>query len=72
MYANKKNWRINEIKVEVFVTENNEEDFASFECEIHLPSNSTEVQRLRLLEIADKCPIHKILKGCIKIKTETK
>lgn len=70
MYANRKKWEISEIKVDVFVTENVEENFTSFECVIHFPLNTTEEQRIRLLQIADKCPVHKILSGTIKINTE--
>jgi uncharacterized OsmC-like protein len=37
---------------------------------IHLDGPLTDEQRARLLEIADKCPVHKTLTAEIKIRTE--
>src|ERR1051326_8835426 len=37
--------------------------------EIHLPGNLTDEQRAKLMEIADKCPVHQTLTSEINIKT---
>jgi uncharacterized OsmC-like protein len=40
------------------------------EREIHLVGNLDEEQRKRLLDIADKCPVHRTLKSEIDIQTK--
>ncbi|MEM8633143.1 MAG: alpha/beta fold hydrolase [Pseudomonadota bacterium] len=40
-----------------------------FKREIHLTGNLSEEQRQRLLEIADKCPVHRTLERTSKIET---
>lgn len=37
---------------------------------VHLEGDLTDEQRSRLLEIANKCPVHKTLTGSIEIPTE--
>ena len=37
---------------------------------IHVEGPLTDKQRARLLEIADKCPVHKTLTSEIKIRTQ--
>jgi putative redox protein len=39
------------------------------ERDIHFSGSLTGEQRARLLEIADKCPVHRTLTSEIKIKT---
>lgn len=78
MYANRKDWELNEIKVHVNHDKRHCEDCQSdtpnaridhFERLIEIDGNITVEQRQRLLEIADKCPVHKTLEGEIKIIT---
>ena len=40
--------------------------------EIQLTGNLDEAQRTRLLEIAEKCPVHRTLTSEIKIRTSLK
>lgn len=42
---------------------------SSIERDIQLDGDLTDAQRRRLLEIADKCPVHKTLRGEITITT---
>lgn len=42
---------------------------SSIERDIQLDGDLTAAQRQRLLEIADKCPVHKTLRGEITVTT---
>lgn len=79
MYANRKQWELNEVKVHLLHYKDytsdseNASDTKSkidhIEREIELDGNLDNEQRTRLLEIADKCPIHKTLHSDIRIQT---
>jgi len=60
MYAERKGWEIGEVEVEVEVSY---EKFAPklFAAKVHLPEGLDEEQRERLLTIAGKCPVHKVI-----------
>ena len=45
-------------------------DVEVFTRDIQLQGNLTEEEKNRLIEIANKCPIHKALAGDIQIKTQ--
>lgn len=68
MYAGRKTWPLT--GVEVFLTHEKREDLDHIGREIIIRGDdlSTE-QRQRLLEIADKCPVHKMLSGSARITT---
>lgn len=69
MYANRKGWDLTDVKVEVsFETDSLENKFKIVR-DIQLLGNLDEDQQARLLIIADKCPIHKILTNPIEITT---
>ena len=69
MYANRKGWELTDVKVEVsFETDSLEKKFKIVR-DIQLLGNLDEDQQARLLIIADKCPIHKILTNPIEITT---
>lgn len=75
MYANRKKLPVNEVKVHVNHTKRHGEDSVNteridhFERLVELAGNLTEDQRNRLLEIANKCPVHKTLEGEITVDT---
>jgi putative redox protein len=60
MYAQRKEWDVGTVEVEVDVTY---EDFtpSSFAATIRLPHGLSEEQRERLLTIARKCPVHRVI-----------
>lgn len=60
MYAERKGWEIGAVEVEVDVEY---EGFVpnSFAATIHLPGGLSEEQRERLLAVAGKCPVHKVI-----------
>lgn len=70
MYANRKGWDLTDVKVEVtFETDSVENKFKIMR-NIQLFGNLENDQKKRLINIADKCPIHKILTNPIEITTE--
>jgi putative redox protein len=60
MYAQRKGWDIGAVEVDVDVEY---EGFAprSFAVTLRLPAGLSEEQRQRLLAIARKCPVHRVL-----------
>ena len=60
MYAERKGWDVGAVEVEVDVTY---EGFTpiSFAATVRLPPGLGEEQRERLLAIARKCPVHKVI-----------
>ncbi len=64
MYAKQKQWPLQQVKITLthekrLNTENKK--FDHFMREITLLGNLDDAQRARLIEIADKCPVHKTL-----------
>lgn len=82
MYANRKKLPLDDVKVTLRHSrhhgedcEHCDEDNAKVEVmsrEIELFGDLTDDERQRLLEIADKCPVHKTLEGKIVITTALK
>jgi putative redox protein len=66
MYAERKGWDVGAVEVDVEVEY---DDFAplSFTVTLHLPAELSDEQRARLLVIASKCPLHKVLAGEAKV-----
>lgn len=73
MYARRKKWKLYNVKVHLSFSRQYQEDcmhcedpkkkIDHFERVIELDGDLTEEQKLRLIEIADKCPVHKTLSG---------
>ncbi len=59
MYADRKKWPIDQIKVDV--TSETTKEKTIFKREISVEGTLDESQRTRLLEIANSCPVHKVL-----------
>ncbi|MCM8570733.1 bifunctional alpha/beta hydrolase/OsmC family protein [Gramella jeungdoensis] len=82
MYARRKEWKIENVETHVSYSkkhskdcENCEDDSARidhFEREIILKGNLDGPQKERLLEIADKCPVHRTLSSKAEISTQLK
>ena len=70
MYANRKGWDLTDIIVEItFDTDSVDNKFKIIR-NIILSGSLDDSQKARLLNIADKCPIHKIITNPIEITTE--
>ncbi len=62
MYAERKGWDVGPIEVDVEMGYEGPVP-TSFEVGVKLPGELDEEQRRRLLVIATKCPVHKVLAG---------
>ena len=70
MYADRKEIPLTHIKIELSICPEDEMDKSTtITRKIELTGNLNDQQRQRLLQIADKCPIHKLLTNPIKIET---
>ncbi|SMG29923.1 putative redox protein [Marivirga sericea] len=82
MYANRKEWDVDEILVHVDQDQLYDKDSKDCESEnskitffdrsIEIKGSLDEKQRKRLIEIANKCPVHKTLESKIKVETKEK
>ena len=82
MYADRKNWPLQEAAVTLKHSRIHAEDCRNcttetgklelIERELSLQGDLSEQQRQRLLEIADKCPVHRTLLGEKEIHTQLK
>ncbi|MFZ9185240.1 MAG: OsmC family protein [Polynucleobacter sp.] len=68
MYAQRKSWDLQDAIVTVDIEREN--DIEKFKRSIKLVGVVDAEQSQRLLEIANKCPVHKALTGTIEINTE--
>jgi putative redox protein len=62
MYADRKGWDVGAIEVDVDVTYDGPVP-STFAVALKLPTELDDEQRQRLLKIATKCPVHKVLVG---------
>jgi len=79
MYADRKGWEVGQIKVHLNHEKKHSDDCADcekasskidhFERIIEIDSELDDKQRQRLLEIANKCPVHRTLEGEVKVET---
>lgn len=68
MYADRKNWDVTKINVEV--SSEKVEGKTLFKREISFEGSVDDEQRKRLLQIANSCPVHKTLTNPIEVQTE--
>lgn len=68
MYASRKAMNLENAIVTVDIERS--DDIEKFTRDIQLIGNLSAEEKERLMEIADKCPIHKALAGQIQIKTQ--
>ena len=81
MYANHKNWDINKITVHLAHNKEHKEDIQDpnskkskvdvFYRELEIEGNLNQEQRSKLLEIANKCPVHRTLTES-EVRVETR
>jgi putative redox protein len=69
MYANRKQWPLQSTEVKVVISAENSEG-TTIERDIRFLGDLSEEQKKRLLEIANKCAVHRFLTGHISINTK--
>lgn len=67
MYAQRKGWDVGEVEVDVQMTYEGVVP-KGFDVGLKLPGDLDEGQKRRLLVIATKCPVHKVLAGEAQVK----
>jgi putative redox protein len=71
MYADRKGWDVSSVKVHLSLTEMTTEDKTTrVHRIIHIEGNISDEQRQRMIQIANACPIHKVLSNPITITTQ--
>lgn len=78
MYANRKGWPLSRVTIGLDQAKKHDEDCTDcgpsdkidvFTRSIHLEGDLDDEQRQRLLEIADRCPVHRTLEKGAKVET---
>lgn len=69
MYANRKQWNVESIETHVTISNQEDSKATLFERTIMFTGTIDTIQRERLLDIANHCPVHKILSHTITIQT---
>ncbi|MEX2106554.1 MAG: OsmC family protein [Solirubrobacterales bacterium] len=66
LYAERKGWDLGALEVEVDVAFEKANP-TSFAVTLHLPAELDDEQRRRLVVIAGKCPVHKVIAGEVPV-----
>lgn len=69
MYANRKQIKLNSTHVKVEIQSESKEK-SSIKREIRFDGDLSEEEKKKLMEIANKCPIHKLLESQITIESK--
>ncbi|MBS1667901.1 MAG: OsmC family protein [Bacteroidetes bacterium] len=69
MYADRKEWDLEKVETSVSLEKTEGENSTTLIREIQLLGKLDLAQKKRLMEIAQQCPVHKILTNSIKINT---
>lgn len=72
MYANRKEWDLQQVIVNVGFKRNITTQTVTFKKEIELIGNLDDEQRQKLLQMGSKCPIEKMITGEIVVESELK
>jgi putative redox protein len=69
MYANHKQWDLQEVKMDTELERDDVANKTLIHRKLEFIGNLNEEQKTRLMEIANACPVHKILSNPIEINT---
>lgn len=69
MYADRKGWDLASLDVKIDMEEPDAEGKTLIRRQLSMTGNLDEAQKQRLMAIANKCPVHKILTNPIEIIT---
>lgn len=70
MYADRKGWDLQEVKLEIDLDWDDKANKTVVSRKIQLIGNLDEKQRERLFNVANACPVHKMLTNPFEINTE--
>lgn len=70
MYADRKGWALEDVQVSIDYERDNEQNTTLLKRHITLIGDLSADEKTRLLGIANKCPIHKVLTNPIEILTD--
>jgi putative redox protein len=63
MYADRKGWDVGDMTVDVDYEPAQRGSPTRFRMNVHMPKELPEEQRERLMQIAAKCPVHRVLES---------
>jgi len=72
MYADRKGWNLQGVEVEVSIERNAPPGVTEFRRIIRLKGELDESQQARLLDVAERCPVHRVLSNSNHINTTHK
>jgi len=72
LYAERKGWDVDGLEVAVDMRSDAERKPTHFAVEVDLPEGLDDEQRRRLMVIAEKCPVHKLLEHGAEITVAEK
>lgn len=70
MYADRKGWALEDVQVSIDYERDNEQNKTHLKRHITLIGDLSADEKTRLMGIANKCPIHKVLTNPIEILTD--
>ncbi|MBA3647444.1 MAG: OsmC family protein [Chitinophagales bacterium] len=69
MYADRKSWKLTEVKVSLSLHTDKEKNITNIIRNVELTGDLSEEEKQKLLAIANKCPLHQVLTNPINIET---
>jgi putative redox protein len=72
LYAERKGWELDGLEVAVDMTSDEQQRPTHFAVEVALPEGLDEEQRRKLMVIAAKCPVHRVLEHGAEITVAEK
>lgn len=70
MYADRKGWDLQEVKIEIELEYIKEENKTVINRKLNFIGKLNETHKSRLLAIANACPVHKMLSNPIEINSQ--
>ena len=70
MYADRKEMKLESVKVNLIMERDEEKNVTNITRNMEFVGDLTNDEKLRLIQIANKCPIHKVLTNPINITTQ--
>lgn len=70
MYATRKNWDLQQVKINIDLDYDSASHKTKIQRDLEFFGDLDKAQKDRLLQIANRCPIHKILENTISIDTQ--